>query len=220
MSNVVFGNVTLSFIPPNYCISFNTADAVYKIKRKCFAKQNEFYDVWDTDLRIDARVTLWENIAENGGIRLAFKAYKNYMKGKSKKTGLPWLHYTVDQLFFIELTAFYCGKKQKRSHRIRSEDWWLCSNKQMHSLLKCIWVTLLTVELLALLFTVNQRKIPAKLVSLLVWEVAPPVFVLVHDSRKQHEERLLFTFSWKEMSWLLLFDWVMRVTLTDYGPEC
>ena len=91
----------------------DTTEAVYKNKSECFAKQYELYDVRNTDLGIDGQLTLGENIADNGGIRLAFNGYKKYMEGKPKEAGLPGLHYNHEQLFFIQSAGFFCAKIRK-----------------------------------------------------------------------------------------------------------
>ena len=90
----------------------NDTEASFNNKSNCFKKQYETYDVPDTNLRINGSLTLPDNIADNGGLRYAFKAYKNYMKGKPEEPGLPGLDYTVDQLFFIQAAGKYCAKRK------------------------------------------------------------------------------------------------------------
>ena len=55
-------------------------------------------------IQINSRFTLSENIADNGGIHIAYRAYKNVMKGKSEqRIG----GYSGDQLFFVAYAQVY-----------------------------------------------------------------------------------------------------------------
>ncbi|CAD7084706.1 unnamed protein product [Hermetia illucens] len=53
--------------------------------------------------------TLDENIADNGGIRLSYQAYKDwYAKNSDEQETLPHLNLTNTQLFFLSFAQFYC----------------------------------------------------------------------------------------------------------------
>ena len=64
----------------------------YKDKSQCFIDQYSNYS-------IDGVRTLGENIADNGGMKIAFRAYRKHQKERNVQ--LPGLNYTSDQLFFI-----------------------------------------------------------------------------------------------------------------------
>lgn len=64
----------------------------YKDKSQCFIEQYSNYS-------IDGVRTLGENIADNGGMKIAFRAYRKHEKQRNVQ--LPGLNYTSDQLFFI-----------------------------------------------------------------------------------------------------------------------
>ena len=49
---------------------------------------------------MDGQLTLGENIADNGGIHTAFRAYKNMMNQTGDDQSLIGGH-TLDQLFFV-----------------------------------------------------------------------------------------------------------------------
>jgi len=91
----------------------NSTDKLYEEKIQCFAQQYSSFDLPDSNESINGNLTLGENIADNGGIKEAFRAYQNYIKGRRKEPGLPGLDMSAEQLFFIESAAFYCGKYRK-----------------------------------------------------------------------------------------------------------
>ena len=51
-------------------------------------------------MQIDGRLTLDENIADNGGVHTAFQAYKNVIN-RAKQDQTTIRGYTQDQLFFV-----------------------------------------------------------------------------------------------------------------------
>ncbi|KAF1519061.1 Neprilysin, partial [Eudyptes chrysocome] len=53
--------------------------------------------------------TLGENIADNGGIRQAYKAYENFVKKHGKEKLLPGLQMNHKQLFFLNFAQVWCG---------------------------------------------------------------------------------------------------------------
>lgn len=53
-------------------------------------------------LKVDGLLTLDENLADNEGLRVAYRAFKNYIMKNGKEKLLPQLdHYTAEQLFFL-----------------------------------------------------------------------------------------------------------------------
>lgn len=52
-------------------------------------------------MRINGRSTKGENIADNGGLKQAYRAYKKYEKYYSVPQRLPGVNLTQDQLFFL-----------------------------------------------------------------------------------------------------------------------
>ncbi|XP_067158321.1 neprilysin isoform X3 [Apteryx mantelli] len=53
--------------------------------------------------------TLGENIADNGGIRQAYKAYENFVKKNGNEKLLPGLEMNHKQLFFLNFAQVWCG---------------------------------------------------------------------------------------------------------------
>lgn len=87
----------------------NETNEEYEKKTECFAQQYESYDLPDSDQSIDGNLTLGENIADNGGLKEAFRAYQQFTEGSDEPI-LPGLKYSPSQLFFIQSAAFYCGR--------------------------------------------------------------------------------------------------------------
>ena len=91
----------------------NTTNALYEEKTQCFAQQYANYDLPESDETINGNLTLGENIADNGGLKEAYRAYQMYIEGKPTEPTLPGLEYTAEQLFFIQSASFFCGKYRK-----------------------------------------------------------------------------------------------------------
>ncbi|XP_074048815.1 neprilysin-like [Macrotis lagotis] len=53
--------------------------------------------------------TLGENIADNGGIGQAYRAYQNFVKKNGKEKLLPGLDLDHNQLFFLNFAQVWCG---------------------------------------------------------------------------------------------------------------
>src|SRR5207244_3931020 len=66
------------------------------------------------DLHVNGKLTLGENIADLGGIKLAYRAYLDSRKGAAAVTPTG---YTDDQLFFLGVAQAWCGKRREASQR-------------------------------------------------------------------------------------------------------
>uniref|UniRef100_A0A8C0V6N9 Membrane metalloendopeptidase like 1 n=1 Tax=Cyanistes caeruleus TaxID=156563 RepID=A0A8C0V6N9_CYACU len=53
--------------------------------------------------------TLGENIADNGGVRQAYKAYLKWLEQEGKEPKLPGLNLSHKQLFFLNFAQVWCG---------------------------------------------------------------------------------------------------------------
>uniref|UniRef100_UPI00358F210D phosphate-regulating neutral endopeptidase PHEX-like isoform X1 n=2 Tax=Myxine glutinosa TaxID=7769 RepID=UPI00358F210D len=98
----------------------NTSITAFREKAECMVEQyNEYH--WHTagmDLR--GNKTIGENIADNGGLRESFRAYRRWVReerGGREEDPLPGLPFTHNQLFFISYAHVRCSSHREGSAR-------------------------------------------------------------------------------------------------------
>lgn len=94
-------------------------DARYRERAQCIIEQYSNYTVPENGLRVNGMNTQGENIADNGGIKEAFRAYTRWTKDHGKEPRLPGLNYTPDQLFWISAANIWCGKFRPEVLKLR-----------------------------------------------------------------------------------------------------
>lgn len=76
---------------------------------QCFIKQYDNFTIDGIDGHIKGKVTLGENLADNGGLHQAYTAYTRYRKQHGREPKLPGFEvYSSDQLFFIAYGSIWC----------------------------------------------------------------------------------------------------------------
>ncbi|XP_077927887.1 membrane metallo-endopeptidase-like 1 isoform X4 [Halichoerus grypus] len=82
----------------------------FQKQSECMIHQYGNYS-WDLadNQNVNGFSTLGENIADNGGVRQAYKAYLKWMAEGGKDQQLPGLELSYDQLFFINYAQVWCG---------------------------------------------------------------------------------------------------------------
>lgn len=55
-----------------------------------------------------------DDIADNGGIKMAYKAYKRWLEDNEVELKLPGLEYTPKQLFWISAAQIFCEKHHEK----------------------------------------------------------------------------------------------------------
>ncbi|KAI6196414.1 Neprilysin-1 [Aphelenchoides besseyi] len=88
---------------------------MFKNLTKCIVDQYGAYEVAGTGgMKINGILTQGENIADNGGIRTAYRAYRAYIKkqGQEEKRLPGYETYTNDQIFFIAYAQTWCGRSK------------------------------------------------------------------------------------------------------------
>uniref|UniRef100_A0A0P6FKW5 Neutral endopeptidase n=1 Tax=Daphnia magna TaxID=35525 RepID=A0A0P6FKW5_9CRUS len=99
--------------------SNHTLIEFYK-KKQCIIDQYSNYtllELKETDaFHVNGSNTQGENIADNGGLREAFRAYQNYVARNGPEKRLPGLeHYTPEQIFFLSFATVECSNESPES---------------------------------------------------------------------------------------------------------
>lgn len=89
--------------------------AKFKAKTQAVASQYDAYTVLN-GLHVNGNLTLGENIADNGGLAIAYEAFKRTEQGKgnTKIDG-----FTPDQRFFLSLAQIWRSKNRDETARVR-----------------------------------------------------------------------------------------------------
>ncbi|BFZ23133.1 hypothetical protein BsWGS_26172 [Bradybaena similaris] len=87
----------------------NSSVEQFKGKAKCIVEQYGNFTVPEANLKLNGINTQGENIADNGGLKQAFKAYRNWVSTQGKEELLlPGLDFDHNQLFFINFAQLWC----------------------------------------------------------------------------------------------------------------
>jgi endothelin-converting enzyme/putative endopeptidase len=88
----------------------------FEKRAACISDQYSTYTIVD-DIRINGKLTLGEDVADLGGLILAYMAWKEDTKGQS----LPSLDdLTPDQRFFVGYGQSWCGETRDETKRMRA----------------------------------------------------------------------------------------------------
>jgi endothelin-converting enzyme/putative endopeptidase len=86
-------------------------------RTSCVVQQFNGYEV-APGLKVNGELTLGENIADIGGARLAFRAYKAAQaSGKAGPAGMP--NMSDDQLFFVSMAQSWCSVSSPEYEKMR-----------------------------------------------------------------------------------------------------
>jgi predicted metalloendopeptidase len=94
-----------------------TVSTKFDERASCIEKQYGGYEV-QPDLKLNGKLTLGENIADNGGIKEAFNAYKAYEAKHPgmEKPAVPGM--TNDQLLFVAFAQTWCSLATPEIERV------------------------------------------------------------------------------------------------------
>ncbi|EDW29684.1 GL14909 [Drosophila persimilis] len=87
----------------------NATIEAFRERTQCVIDQYSRYKINEVDMFMDGRMTQGENIADNGGLKQAFRAYKKWETLHGRELQLPGLNMTHDQLFFLNYAQIWCG---------------------------------------------------------------------------------------------------------------
>ncbi|CAD6193961.1 unnamed protein product [Caenorhabditis auriculariae] len=86
----------------------------FEHRKRCIVEQYGNYTVPKTTYRVNGKLTQGENIADNGGVKEAYRAYQRYVKENGEEPRLPGLQqYSNQQIFFLSYAHFWCGQKKE-----------------------------------------------------------------------------------------------------------
>ncbi|XP_022344014.2 neprilysin-1-like [Crassostrea virginica] len=90
----------------------NASITNFKERADCMTNQYSSYTVEEAGKKLNGKLTLGENIADNGGLKESWLAYEKWLEttreGKQEPF-LPGLDYTPKQLFFLNAAHVWCG---------------------------------------------------------------------------------------------------------------
>ncbi|KAG5672752.1 hypothetical protein PVAND_002849 [Polypedilum vanderplanki] len=92
----------------------------YVKRLKCIAEQYSSFVDPDLMLNLNGTVTINEDTADNGGIKLAYRAYEKWIEDtqqQQQQQRLIALKFTPQQLFWISYAQFYCSVQRDEVKR-------------------------------------------------------------------------------------------------------
>ncbi|XP_029472150.1 endothelin-converting enzyme-like 1 [Rhinatrema bivittatum] len=92
-----------------------TEDSYRKFLKKAECIVNLYDNFTVYNQRVNGRLTLGENIADMGGLKLAYYAYQKWVREHGPERPLHRLKYTHEQLFFIAFAQNWCIKRRSQS---------------------------------------------------------------------------------------------------------
>ncbi|XP_062607161.1 neprilysin-like [Saccostrea cucullata] len=89
----------------------------FKKQAQCLVDQYGNFSVPEADgMKMNGINTLGENIADNGGLKESYRAYRRWVETRGREEEqLPGVKYTHDQIFFINFAQVWCGNMRRES---------------------------------------------------------------------------------------------------------
>ncbi|KAH7699419.1 Neprilysin, partial [Aphelenchoides avenae] len=95
-------------------------------RKQCLIDQYSRFQIPEASGRnVDGELTQGENIADNGGLKEAYQAYREHVRKLGREEApLPGLEkYTQDQIFFLAFARTYCTNiSPQKAEELRTSD--------------------------------------------------------------------------------------------------
>ncbi|XP_044751900.1 neprilysin-2-like [Coccinella septempunctata] len=90
----------------------------FQEKADCMIQQYANYTNEKINMSLNGINTQGENIADNGGIKIAYAAYQKWLTRNKPELQLPGLKYTPQQLFWISAANVWCSKTRPEFEKL------------------------------------------------------------------------------------------------------
>lgn len=98
-----------------------SSETAFNQRAKCFVQEYSNFTL--QGIQMKGNTTLGENIADNGGLKAAYRAYKTWTKRNGEEQLLPGVGLTNDEVFFISYAQSWCsGALKSRIIRQVNQD--------------------------------------------------------------------------------------------------
>uniref|UniRef100_A0A8D3AB37 endothelin-converting enzyme 1 n=1 Tax=Scophthalmus maximus TaxID=52904 RepID=A0A8D3AB37_SCOMX len=91
----------------------NSSVEAFRQRTECMVDQYNRYTV--NGEHVNGKQTLGENIADNGGLKAAYHAYRSWVQRNGEDKRLPAVNLTNDQLFFVGFAQVWCSVRTPES---------------------------------------------------------------------------------------------------------
>uniref|UniRef100_A0A8C4D919 endothelin-converting enzyme 1 n=1 Tax=Dicentrarchus labrax TaxID=13489 RepID=A0A8C4D919_DICLA len=91
----------------------NSSVEAFRQRTECMVDQYSRYLV--NGEHVNGKQTLGENIADNGGLKAAYHAYRSWVQKSGEEKRLPAVNLTNDQLFFVGFAQVWCSVRTPES---------------------------------------------------------------------------------------------------------
>ena len=92
--------------------------AAFEKRAQCFVEQYSAYTAVD-GVKVNGKLTLGENVADNGGLRLALMALQDVLSADEKKRKIEG--YTPEQRLFLGWAQVWCSNATDEAKRLRAQ---------------------------------------------------------------------------------------------------